>query len=145
MLHSIHDIESYDIAGKGMPDDVEKKVRLIHRPMLERVQAHMPAGVVLGISLRSAYRTREWEKSRRRSGYSEHVFSGFGAVDITCRDFDKNRDTLLDALMCHGFYTRLAVYGSFIHCDFKNKLTDRWVYNHKWVRLYKFDENGPLF
>jgi hypothetical protein len=134
-MHSIHHIESYDIAGKGLPDDVEKKVRLIHRPMLERVQGAI--GIALGISMKSAYRSVEWERAKGRSGKGEHTFIGFGAVDVTCADFSKNKSLLLQGLMEHSLYTRIAVYNSFIHCDLKNPLTDRWVYDSNWRRKSK--------
>jgi len=134
-FHSIDLIESYDIAGKGLPDDVEKKVRLIHRPMLKRVEA--ATGIALGVSMKSAYRSKQWEISKGRSATGEHTFIGLGAVDITCEDFAKNKTVLLKGLIEHSLYTRLAVYKGFIHGDFKNSLTDRWVYDSKWVRQYK--------
>lgn len=138
-MNTIHDIESYDISGKGLPDDVEKKIRLIHRPSLERVQCELGDSIKLEISLKSAYRSKEWERSKGRSGYSEHTYSGLGALDLTFNDFATNKDKVLKALIEHSLYTRIAVYNSFIHCDFKNKINDSYVYNSAWVRQYKIE------
>ena len=68
------------------------------------------------IIVTSAYRPVWWEKTKGRSGESEHTFKGKGAVDLTCSDLIK----LLDELQ-HTKFTRIAVYPgqNFVHCDYK--------------------------
>lgn len=138
-MYSIHDIKSYDIEGKGLPSNVELKVRAIHIPALSIIEDNMPFYVKLYVSIKSAYRSKEWEKSKGRSGYSEHTFSNLGAVDVTCDNFHKNKDRLLQELIDRSPYTRIAVYQNFIHCDLKNSWNDSYVYNSKWVRQYKIE------
>jgi hypothetical protein len=138
-MNKVDKIESYDIANGGFPKDVEKKVRICHMMPLMIVDDLLKMkNIQIEISLRSSYRSLAWEKRKGRSGSSEHSFKGLGAVDLTCNDFAKNKDTLLDALKKTTDYTRLAVYNSFIHCDYKNDYDERIVYDSKWARIEKF-------
>ena len=91
------------------------------------------------VSLKSSYRSVEWEKSKGRSGYSEHTYNFLGACDITCDNFKENKGILLEALIASTRYTRLAVYNGFIHGDYRNSQNDAYVYkvtNGSWVRDY---------
>ena len=138
-MNKVDKIESYDIAYGGFPKDVEKKVRICHMmPLMIVDDLLRMKNIQIEISLRSSYRSLSWEKSKGRSGNSEHSFKGLGAVDLTCNDFAKNKDTLLDALKNNTDYTRLAVYNSFIHCDYKNDYDERFVYDSKWNRIIQF-------
>jgi len=76
-------------------------------------------------SQNSGYRTVEWEISHGRSGNSQHTFKGKGAVDWTCKDFKKNKDDFLNLIIEYTDYTRIAIYNSFIHCDYKKTSTGK--------------------
>ena len=140
-MNDIRKLSSYDIAGKGLPSKVETVVILAHINPLILAEAYIKekynCDIEITISLKSSYRSPEWEKAKGRSGYSEHTYNYLGATDITCKDFKKDKEILLKALMAITRYTRLAVYNGFIHADYKNAQDDAYVYNSKWVRQYK--------
>lgn len=144
-MHSIHDITSYDITGKGFDKKVDIKVRVCHMEPLKRVEAKVLAkcGIKVHVSLRSSWRPVWWERLKNRTGRSEHTYGWLGATDVTCDGFADNWEILLDALISETHYTRLTVYhtenGGFIHCDYKNPYNDAYVYNSKWVRQYKIE------
>lgn len=88
----------------------------------------------------SGYRPRQYEIDRGRSGNSQHVFSGKGAVDWTCEDVDD----LVELLLEHSRYSRICWYPNnrFIHCDYKNEDKGRYYYNcksptSKWKLIHK--------
>lgn len=140
-MNPVDKIESYDIAGKGLPSKVETLVLVAHMSPLLLVEKYIQdkygCDIEVSISLKSSYRSPEWEKSKGRSGYSEHTFNFLGASDITCKNFKENYPILLEALIAVTYYTRLAVYNGFIHGDYKNAQNDACVYNSAWVRQYK--------
>ncbi|NOR64936.1 MAG: hypothetical protein GQ468_02855 [Candidatus Scalindua sp.] len=70
------------------------------------------------ISQNSGYRSFEYEKLHGRSGKSEHVFRGGGAVDLTC-DPEKMREMI--RLLRMSDYRRVCYYpeNNFVHCDLK--------------------------
>jgi hypothetical protein len=142
-MHSIHDIKSYDITGKGFDKKVEQMVRVCHMEVLKKVEKSIEREcgfkINLYVSLKSSWRPNWWEKLKGRSGFSEHTYNFMGATDITCENFEQNKNILLDALINHSSYTRLAVYKGFIHGDYKNDYDDSFVYNGKWQRQYKID------
>ena len=141
LMNDIRKLSSYDIAGKGLPSKVENIVYVAHiAPLLlaeQYIKNKYCKDIGISISLRSSYRSLEWERSKGRSGYSEHTYNFLGASDITCKDFEKNKEILLEALIAVTRYTRLAVYNGFIHGDYKNAQDDACVYNDKWVRQQK--------
>jgi zinc D-Ala-D-Ala carboxypeptidase len=63
--------------------------------------------------INSAYRTREYEISKGRTGYSSHC-KGL-AVDIKCND-SIDRFLMIKALIDTGF-RRIGIYETFIHVD----------------------------
>lgn len=105
------------ITGDSLPIDVAEKLLTYHIIPVSKVREEL--GVSMTASQKSGYRPYEWEKSHGRSGNSEHVFRGKGAIDWTCKNFSSNKQQLLELLVKHTEYTRFAVYNSFIHCDYK--------------------------
>lgn len=82
------------------------------------------AGVPFKIN--SAYRTVEYEKSKKRTGTSSHCFGL--AVDIAC--YTSNfRFRIVDALLSVGF-TRIGIGSNFIHADIGYKGSEPiiWLY-----------------
>lgn len=69
----------------------------------------------LWLQINSAYRTKEHEWSRGRSGNSQHCFGR--AVDISCKE-SNSRWLLIQKAMEIGFH-RILVYPTFIHLDDK--------------------------
>ena len=61
----------------------------------------------------SAYRSKEWDKSKGRSGTGAHTLGR--AVDIRCKS-SKNKYKILIALLDAGF-NRIGISASFIHAD----------------------------
>lgn len=142
-MHSIHDINSYDIKGDGLPKKVETVAYVAHMQPLKLAEQWIKdtydCDIKLYVSLKSSYRSVEWEKSKGRSGYSEHTYNFLGACDITCDNFKENQGLLLEALIAVTRYTRLAIYNGFVHGDYKNSQDDAFVYNSAWVRQYKIE------
>ena len=132
-MYPINKLSSYDIAGKGLPEKVETTVLVCHMAPLKALQNIL--GFDLYVSVKSGYRSKEWEKQHGRSGYSQHTYEYLGAVDLTFDDFNKNKDKVIKALSEYTNYTRIAIYNSFLHIDYKNSQSERWLYNYKWQRL----------
>lgn len=63
--------------------------------------------------LNSAYRSKEWDRSKGRSGTGAHTLGR--AVDIRCNT-SRNRFKIVDALLKSGF-KRVGVAKTFIHAD----------------------------
>lgn len=81
------------------------------------------AGVPFIVS--SAYRSREYEISRGRSGTSSHC-KGL-AIDLLCSN-SFNRLQILSALIKVGFM-RIGLHNNFIHVDYdSSKSQSIWLY-----------------
>lgn len=63
--------------------------------------------------LTSAYRSREWDQSKGRSGTGAHTLGK--AVDIRCNT-SRNRFLIVNALLKAGF-KRIGVAKTFVHAD----------------------------
>lgn len=139
-MYAIRDIKNYDIRGDGLPAKVETVAYVAHMAPLIAAENYINekynCDIKLYVSLKSSYRNTAWEKSKGRSGYSEHTYNFLGACDITCDNFKENQAILLEALIAVTRYTRLAIYNAFIHGDYKNAQSDAYVYNSSWVRQY---------
>lgn len=105
------------IDGNPIPVHVADKLLTYHIIPVSKVREEL--GLPITASMKSGYRPYEWEIAHGRSGNSQHVFEGKGAIDWTCKNFKVNRQELLELLVEHTDYTRFAVYNSFIHCDYK--------------------------
>lgn len=114
-----------------VPLHVVDKLVKYHLPVLNRIRDKL--GFPIIISANSGYRTYEWEIIHGRSGYSEHTFKGFGAVDLTC---DKAYINALKEALMKSEYSRVAWYEhkNFFHCDFKDGELGK--------RFYEVWENG---
>jgi len=132
-------LSDFNISGNPIPEDVADKILLYHILPLNKVRAHL--GIPVWPSAKSGYRSLSWERSKGRSGNSQHVFKGKGATDVTCEDFDENKGALLDALIKLTDYTRFCMYDSFIHVDYAG--LERWVYEDMkggWVRQFQIED-----
>lgn len=116
-------ISEFNISGNAIPEQVADKILKWHIVPMQRVRDVM--GVAIWASQRSGYRSLIWEKSKGRNGSSQHTFKTMGAVDWTCLDFKKNKERFLGLIQEHTTYSRMAVYDSFIHCDYKPTKTGR--------------------
>ena len=110
-------ISDFNISGEPIPEDISDKILKWHIIPMQRVRDIL--GFAIWASQKSGYRSFSWEKSKGRTGNSQHTFKGKGAVDWTCRNFADNKDKLLEAIIKETDYTRMAIYNSFIHCDYK--------------------------
>ena len=110
-------LSEFNISGKPIPEDVCDKILKWHIQPMQRVRNVFKKAI--WPSQESGYRSPAWEKSKGRNGNSRHTFKGKGAVDWTCSQFTKNNKDLLNLIIEHTDYTRMAVYSSFIHCDYK--------------------------
>lgn len=126
-------ISDFNISGEPIPEDVADKILVKHIEPMNLVVMHVSFEVK--VSLKSGYRSYSWEKKKGRSGNSQHVFRGDGAVDWTCEDFETNKDEFLKALIELTDYSRIAEYNSFFHCDYAHQVEDRWLFDHKWTRI----------
>ena len=125
-------ISDFCITKDAVPQKIADAILLYHIIPLNIVQDCLPFKIYPSYSVKghpSGYRPYKYEISKGRSGKSQHTFgetkNGFtenhkGALDLTCEDFTLNKNNLLDALINYTDYKRLAVYNSFIHCDYKD-------------------------
>ena len=125
---------------KTVPLSVADKLYWYHIFPMSPVREEL--GVSITASARSGYRPLWWERWKGRSGKSQHTFGqidkstfgdGKGAVDWTCKDFRLRFPDFLKLIIKHTEYTRIAIYPSFIHCDYKKTPSGkREVYNAKF-------------
>ncbi len=108
-------ISEFNISGEPILEDVADKILEHHIVPMQKVRDKY--GAPIWPSQKSGYRSVQWEKSRGRSGNSQHTFKGKGAVDWTASDLDKLEKLIIE----HTDYTRIARYNTFIHCDYKAK------------------------
>lgn len=106
-----------------IPIEVADKLYQFHINPMQKVREEL--GVWVTASEKSGYRPQWWERLKERSGTSQHTFiaewaKGSGAIDWTCKDFEINRDKFLNLIIKHTNYTRICVYDTFIHCDYKD-------------------------
>lgn len=110
-------ISEFNISGEPIPEDIADKILKHHiQPMQD---SRIELGFAIFPSLKSGYRSKEWEKIHDRSGTSQHVFTGKGATDWTCKSFKERKEELLESIIKNTKYTRIAIYNTFIHCDYK--------------------------
>ena len=78
------------------------------------------------LRLNSAYRSKEWELAKKRSGTGAHTLGV--AVDIACLN-EKDRFKLVSCLLKEGF-TRIGIAKTYVHADLSDKHTLRviWLY-----------------
>ena len=136
-------ISEFNISSKPIPQTVCDKILHFHILPMQPVRDEMK--IPIYPSQKSGYRSIAWEKRHGRKGKSQHTFKGKGAVDWTCKDFTKNQKTLLRKIIDHTEYTRMAIYETFIHCDYKETPTGRRQIfkstpNSKWTFISHADE-----
>ncbi len=76
--------------------------------------------------LNSAYRTKQWELKKGRTGTSSHTKGK--AVDIRCNT-DANRYKVINALLAAGF-NRIGVGKTYIHADNDFDKTPRVIWHY---------------
>jgi len=131
MTKELYKIKQFTIEGieqNKFPKGVELKIRNNFIEPFRMI--YYNTGIRPYPSRKSCYRSKEWELSKGRSGLSQHVFIGEGACDVSCKDFRNKKQELIDAFVKYTNVKRIAVYGTFIHVDYKPTI------GHKTV-LYK--------
>jgi len=122
-------ISDFCISDADIPKDVANKILKFHLMPLQAVRdklnefAYDTKIIKVWASQKSCYRHYAWELARGRSGKSQHCFlnDSKGATDVTCTNFARNKDKLLEVLISETEYTRFAIYDGFIHCDYKEQ------------------------
>lgn len=99
-------------------DDMDKDFM----ELLDKVRED--AGIPLVINC--AYRSKEWDKRRGRSGNSSHCRGK--AVDIRCND-SSNRFKIIEAAIKNGI-TRIGVGKTYIHLDNDDSLPQGVVWHY---------------
>lgn len=110
--------------GKNIPQWVATKLWSYH--IIPMIVVRALLGQAIWASQNSGYRPEAYEKAQGRSGNSQHTFKGKGAVDWTCEK--KYLDKLLKLILQYTDYTRIAVYDTFIHCDYKAQDGKRYLF-----------------
>lgn len=132
-------ISEFNISGGDIPEDVADKILKYHITPMQDVREIL--GIPIYPSLKSGYRSRVWELQNGRNGNSQHVFKGKGAVDWTCKDFKNNKGIFLQKIIKNTSYTRIAVYNTFIHCDYKETASGkRELYSSDSKSNWTFEE-----
>lgn len=125
------------IGNLPVPQEIIDKVIEYHTEPMNLVREEL--GIPIWASEESGFRPYIWEIARNRDGTSQHTFgqkkSGIiyknekGAHDWTCEDFVNNKDRFLKSILKNTKYTRIAIYRSFIHCDYKAKDGKVYIFN----------------
>lgn len=123
-------ISEFNISGEPIPQDIADKILKHHIEPMNPIREEI--GMAIWPSENSGYRSYAWEKSKGRSGNSQHTFKSKGAVDWTCSDLDLLEKHLIE----NTSYTRIARYSTFIHCDYKAEDGKRYYFksspSSKW-------------
>ena len=124
-------VEEFLITGETPNKDIVDKIQ-VHIDNMNKVREIY--GSPIKVSGRSGYRPVWYERSKGRSGNSQHTYKGKGAADYTADDISKS----LDCLIKHSDYTRICWYPTknFIHCDYKIAKGGRRFYKEvggKWI------------
>jgi len=137
-------VSDFIIDGKPTALPIIDKIVQYHLNPINRINLYFTEHIYP--SLKSGFRTFAWEKSKQRSGGSQHCFGDMGngvidpvelgAVDWTCDNFNKFKLQLLDVLIKDTKYTRFCIYNGIIHADYKTTSTgERELFemkNGKW-------------
>lgn len=99
-----------------VPLHVVNKIVEHHLPILNPIRHEL--GGPLIVSQHSGYRPIYWEFAHGRDGSSQHTYSFYGAVDLTCAE---EKLPKLMKLLIDSDYPRVCRYpgANFFHCDFK--------------------------
>jgi uncharacterized protein YcbK (DUF882 family) len=111
--------------------DVINKI-LVHLWIINDVRIDL--GHYILVSKNSGYRSVSYEKSKKRTGFSEHCFLGGGASDYTCQ---KKYIKKLVELLRKSDYKRVCYYpkSNFVHCDLKGHEKQFFICEgKKWKR-----------
>lgn len=134
--------EEFCIDGaESSPSHVKEKIWRYHISPVINVRRDV--GLPLTASEKSCYRPFKWEIKQGRGGGSQHTFGersdgtfdedNLGACDWSFWNkadrTPENLNKLYYSLMAHTKYTRLAIYNTFIHCDYKARDGFRYLYN----------------
>jgi len=125
-------LDEFCIEGvDSCPQHIQERIWKYH--ILPILPVREAIGLPLTASKKSCYRSKEWEISKGRSGESQHTFeNGLGACDWTfakgVNRTIENLDKLKALLIKHTLYTRIAVYPTFIHCDYKETSGKRYIF-----------------
>lgn len=113
-------LSEFNVSGVEIPKSVVNRIKNFHAVPMQKIREIY--GKPITVSERSGYRPKWWEVMRGRSGNSQHTYYGTskGATDWTVDDFEENKDAFLELILEHTQYTRIALYGTFIHCDYKS-------------------------
>lgn len=111
--------------SEAVPDTVIHKIYIHHISPMNRVREVMGIPIIVN----SGYREKIWEIQQGRDGKSEHTFTGFGAADYFCSDLP----ALLRNLVTYTDYSRIALYSTFIHCDYKFPQRGQRLFNSTWT------------
>jgi len=126
-------ISEFCISRLAIPQAVADKILKYHIVPMQTIRTKR--GIKIWASAHSGYRPRLHELRMGRDGLSEHVFRNKGAVDWTCQNFSANNELFLKDIINYTDYTRIAVYDTFIHCDYKG--TERKLFssdsNSNWT------------
>lgn len=130
------------------PNDVREKIWKYHISPVLNVRKKMGVGITA--SEKSCYRPFKWEIKKGRSGNSQHTFGvgkdeevrehHLGACDWTIAKRDKffkdHLRHLHKLLIEDTLYTRICLYPTFIHCDYKARDGKKYLFveeEGKWV------------
>jgi len=132
-------ISDFNISGNSIPETIADRILKWHILPMQSVRNNL--GFAIWASQKSGYRSKSWELSKGRSGNSQHCFIDKGAVDWTCLNFQANKGKLLKQIIQETSYTRLAVYNSFIHCDYKQTASgQRELYTSTSQSVWTFNK-----
>lgn len=113
------DPAQWTIHGTRPPEDLWPVIRDRYVVPLQQLWVHLGVGLVP--SMRSVYRSRDYELTKGRTGNSLHTFPAgtFGAADLTPHDrcpVMHHLDTLVD----YSPFRRICVYrgSNFVHVDY---------------------------
>lgn len=148
MIKNRFKLSDFCITRYAVPQSVADKIHLFHIIPLNLVRHYF--NMPIYVSQKSGYRPRSYELSRGRNGLSPHTFKinkvqkvGKGAVDLTFADFGANKEAFISLILEHTDYTRIAVYGTFIHLDYEKTRSGKRerfnVVGGSWQRVKIYD------
>jgi hypothetical protein len=124
-MRLLFSISDFCISKEDIPIEIADKILKYFVEPLTIVQENAPFKIFVSYSTPgqpSGYRPYKYEKRKGRNGTSQHTFGERpegvlqhvkGAVDLTAEDFEENKDKLIDLILEHTDFLRIAIYKTF--------------------------------
>ena len=140
-------ISEFNTGNVDLPDSIIIKILNNFIAPLEDIRSSFGKAIYI----RSGYRDVIYNKSIGGAKYSQHLYKGMGAADVSptpsgVKPSKSDMDKLQAILLSVGNFRRIARYRTFFHIDYRQPKDDTYqafykVVNGKWKLQLRDGEN----